>query len=234
MGPLAPRRFRRATQNRSVCCSCDRTPTMPTIPLTHLLAIALAFPLATIASTASADCIDDAAAHHRVNALVLRAIGWHESRLQPAALGRNANGSVDVGAFQINSIHLAELARYGIDRAALADGCIGAEVAAWHYRRQVEQLGDGWQAVGAYHSRTNARAAWYANQVAAILMRWKAMPPGALPFPGDRAIAPGQPAALPPAAAPVPAARGELASTAHRDARGTDGFGVIAYLPPAR
>ena len=207
---------------------------MPTIPHSPLQAIALAFLLATLAMTAHADCIDDAAARHRVNALVLRAIGWQESRLQPAALGRNANGSIDVGAFQINSIHLAELAHYGIDRAALADGCVGAEVAAWHYRRQVERLGDGWLAVGAYHSHTSARAAWYANQVAAILMRWKAMPPGALPFSADCTLAPGQPAVLPPATAPVPASRDELASPRPRDARGTDGFGVIAYRPPAR
>ena len=34
---------------------------------------------------------------------VLRAIGWHESRLDPAAVGHNANGSIDIGAFQINS-----------------------------------------------------------------------------------------------------------------------------------
>ena len=207
---------------------------MPTLPHSPPLAIALAFLLAALASAARADCIDDAAARHRVNALVLRAIGWQESRLQPAALGRNADGSIDVGAFQINSVHLAELARYGIDRAALADGCVGAEVAAWHYRRQVERLGDGWQAVGAYHSRTGARAAWYANQVATILMRWKAMPPGPLPFPPDRTLAPGRPAALPPAAAPGPASRGELASPHIGDSRGTDGFGVIAYLPPAR
>lgn len=140
---------------------------------------------------ARADCIDDAAARHHVNALVLRAIGWQESRLQPQALGHNANGSIDLGAFQINSVHLSELGRYGIDRAALSDGCTSAEVAAWHYRRQVEQQGNSWQAVGAYHSSTPARAAWYANRIAAILTRWNALPPGALPFPAVVTRAPG-------------------------------------------
>jgi hypothetical protein len=160
-------------------------------PRSH--AAALVFALAcTLALAARADCIDDAAARHQVNAMVLRAIGWHESRLQPQALAHNANGSIDVGAFQINSVHLSELGRHGIDRAALADGCTSAEVAAWHYRRQVDRQGNSWQAVGAYHSATPERAAWYANRIASILVRWNALPTGTLPFPPDTTIAPGQ------------------------------------------
>ena len=145
------------------------------------LAAALAAGLAPAASRA--DCIDDAAVRHGVNALVLRAIGWQESRLQAAAVVRDADGSTDRGAFQINSVHLPELARHGIDAAALADGCTSAEVAAWHYRRQVDRDGNTWLAVGAYHSRTPARARHYANQVAAVLRAWGALPPGPPPFP---------------------------------------------------
>ena len=169
---------------------------MPTRSLLHLRTQAAALVAALIASLpllAQADCIDDAAARHQVNALVLRAIGWHESRLQPQALGRNANGSVDVGAFQINSVHLSELGRYRIDRAALADGCTSAEVAAWHYRRQVDRQGNSWQAVGAYHSATPGRAAWYANRIATILMQWNALPSGALPYPPAATLAPAAP-----------------------------------------
>src|ERR1700753_1980157 len=95
-----------------------------------LSALFAAFVLATAANAA---CLDDAAARTPVNGYALRAIGWQESRLQPAAIGRNANGSVDLGAFQINSVHLPELSRYGIASAALADGCVSAEVGAWHY-----------------------------------------------------------------------------------------------------
>ncbi len=198
-------------------------------PTTSRLRVALGGALSAAAIAAQADCIDDAAARHQVNALVLRAIGWQESRLQPAALARNADGSVDLGAFQINSVHLPELGRFGIDRAALADGCVSAEVAAWHYRRQVDQHGDGWQAVGAYHSRTPARAAWYANQIAAILMRWNALARGALPFPVARTLGPGR-APLP---APRAAAPPEIAPpSTHSGA--TDSFREIAYVPTAR
>ena len=199
---------------------------MPTFSNSRLVAIALSL---VFAALAHADCIDDAAARWRVNAYVLRAIGWQESRLRPIAVGRNANGSVDLGAFQINSIHLPELARYGVDRTALSDGCVSADVAAWHYRRQVERLGDGWQAVGAYHSRSADRAAWYANQIAAILMRWNVMPHGSLPFPADRARAPGRTPPSRPAATPSPLA----AATPRIDPAGSD-FGEIAYLPSVR
>jgi soluble lytic murein transglycosylase-like protein len=192
---------------------------MPTMTSFNALAIAVSISIALVAATpvARADCIADAAARHRVNAEVLRAIGWQESRLQPLALGRNADGSIDVGAFQINSVHLPELARYGIDRFALRDGCVSADVAAWHYRRQIDLQGDTWLAVGAYHSRTPARATGYANRVAAILMRWHVLPPGALPFPVDRARGP-----LPPATSPGRRHDADVA------------YDTLAYLPSAR
>jgi hypothetical protein len=204
---------------------------MPTLPVPRLCLAVFAAVLALATPRSHADCIADAAARQQVNADVLRAIGWHESRLQPAALGRNADGSVDLGAFQINSVHLPELARYGIDRAALADGCVCAEVAAWHYRRQIDLLGDNWQAIGSYHSHTPARAAWYANRIAAILMRWKVMPDGPLPFPAERELAPGRPPPEPTSAPPLPAA---MVDPSVADADRRTAFGEIAYLPPAR
>lgn len=138
--------------------------------------------LISMTGVAHADCIDQAAAHHGVNPLVLRAIGWQESRLRPEALGRNTNGTLDIGAFQINSLHLPKLARYGVSPQALTDGCVSAYVGAWHYRQQTQEFGNTWYAVGAYHSRTPARAAWYANQIAQQLMRWQVMPKGPLPY----------------------------------------------------
>ena len=202
---------------------------MPTLPAFHPSAIIPALALATAVLPARADCIDDAAARHQVNAYVLRAIGWQESRLRPTAVGHNANGSLDVGAFQINSIHLPELARHGIAPTALTDGCVSADVAAWHYRRQIDLQGDGWQAVGAYRSRTAARAAWYANRIAAILRAWNVMSPGALPFPADRTLAPGRPLPARRSAPPSP-----LADVTPAAATGAGGFSEIAYLPSAR
>jgi soluble lytic murein transglycosylase-like protein len=145
-----------------------------TRPRAHgtLAAAFVAIAFTSAGTPARADCIDDAAAWHQVNAQVLRAIGWQESRLNPSAIGRNANGSTDFGAFQINSAHLPELARFGVTAQSLADGCVSAYVAAWHYRRQVDRFGNTWAAVGAYHSRTPALAASYAARIASVLQTW--------------------------------------------------------------
>ena len=206
---------------------------MPKLPISRLQAAIAASTLALATPCAHADCIADAAARHQVNAEVLRAIGWQESRLQPAALGRNTNGSIDVGAFQINSVHLAELGRYGIGASALADGCISAEVAAWYYRRQVDRDGDSWLAVGSYHSRNPARAAWYANRIASILMRWRVMPAAGLPFPAERTLGPGR------SPAPSLSARA-IATPTHPTPPapsandGTVAWREVAYLPSPR
>lgn len=99
-------------------------------------------------------CVGQAAAFHGVNADVLHAIILVESDGRPLVVNRNSNGTVDVGMAQINSIHFSELARYGIQPEHLFDECIAAFVAGWHYARQVRRLGNTWQAIGAYHSRT--------------------------------------------------------------------------------
>jgi lysozyme-related protein Hpa2 len=144
------------------------------------------------AHAAPSDCIDDAALHHGVNASVLRAIGWHESRLKPHAIGHNQNGTVDIGAFQINSMHLGKLSKYGVSASSLKNGCVNAYVAAWHYKKQVQEFGNTWRAVGAYHSRTPARSAWYANAIAKVLIKWRVLPPGTLPYAPSTTLAPGQ------------------------------------------
>jgi hypothetical protein len=202
-------------------------------PLHHRSRTLLACVALARISFAHADCIDDAAARHQVNATVLRAIGWHESRLQPQALGRNANGSIDIGAFQINSVHLSELGRYGIQRADLSDGCTSADVAAWHYRRQIDRFGNGWQAVGAWHSLTPGRTHWYANRIAAILMRWNVLPAAPLPFPAAGTPAPDRPART------VSRGGGRVATAAARPSVRPTGltasaFREVAYVPPIR
>lgn len=129
-----------------------------------------------------ADCIDDAALAAGVNPFVLRAIGWQESHLDPGAINRNRNGTLDLGAFQINTIHLKTLSRFGISPGALADGCLSSRVAAWHLKNQVLRFGNSWTAVGAYHSVTPALNAAYASRIAAILLSWGVLPPsGPLP-----------------------------------------------------
>jgi len=75
-------------------------------------------------STPPEQCIVPASTYHTVNPYVLRAILKVESGLKSGALGKNQNGSVDIGIGQINSIHLKELSQFGIGPVHLQDACI--------------------------------------------------------------------------------------------------------------
>lgn len=105
--------------------------------------------------------------------MILRAIGWHESRFRADAMHRNENQSIDMGLMQINSIHLAELKRYGIDARTLQDGCASVYIGAWHLRRKIARYGNTWEAVGAYHSETPALRDRYAQSIIGILRQWQ-------------------------------------------------------------
>lgn len=70
------------------------------------------------------------------------------------AVNRNANGSIDVGIGQVNSIHFKELSAHGITPGSLLYPCVGSYVAAWHLGRQLKLHGNTWFAIGAYHSVT--------------------------------------------------------------------------------
>jgi hypothetical protein len=127
-------------------------------------------------SPARATCFEDAALYQHVNPLVLRAIAWQESRNRPDAMHVNANGSIDYGLMQINTVHLSALARYGIGKDALMSPCKNVYIAAWQLRRQIVRYGNTWAAVGAYHSATPALRDEYARQIAGILRRWEEGP----------------------------------------------------------
>lgn len=105
-------------------------------------------------STREERCILPASAFHIVNPNILRAILKVESSLNPNAVGKNDNGTLDVGIGQMNSMHFKELARHGIAPAHLKDACIGTFVAAWHLRKGIVKNGNTWFAVASYHSGT--------------------------------------------------------------------------------
>lgn len=74
------------------------------------------------------DCVQAAAKYHGVSETVLRAIAWHESKHNAWAVGKNSNGTLDIGRMQVNTIHLSELAKYGVAPEHLLDPCV-SEVA---------------------------------------------------------------------------------------------------------
>lgn len=105
-------------------------------------------------STVSERCIVPASEYHGVNPYVLRAILRVESGLRPGAIGKNNNGTVDVGIGQMNSMHFKELAKHGVPSDYLMDACVGTYVAAWHLKKSVGTHGNNWNAIARYHSAT--------------------------------------------------------------------------------
>lgn len=146
---------------------------VPNMMKMFLRLFTIGFGASLAAAPAHADCFDEAAKYQKVNPLILRAIAWQESHNQPDAMNKNANGSIDYGLMQINSVHLTQLAQYGISTTTLMQPCKSVYIAAWHLRQKMNKYGNTWQAVGAYHSETPSLRDQYSRQIINILGKWK-------------------------------------------------------------
>lgn len=113
-----------------------------------------------------------AAEFHTVNPWILKAILKVESDFDPRAVNRNANGTIDVGMAQINSIHFAKLKRWGIAPADLMDGCVATYVAAWHLANQIRTHGNTWFGIASYHSASHCQNSRYAGLLWNALLGW--------------------------------------------------------------
>lgn len=82
---------------------------------------------------------------------LLYSIGKHESKLNPNAINKNTNGTYDVGIMQINTIHLPELAKYGITLKDLWDPQTNIRVGAWVLAGCVSRHGYTTKALGCYN-----------------------------------------------------------------------------------
>lgn len=120
---------------------------------------------------AHADSIDDAARRYQIDADLLRSIAYYESHLNPNAIHRNENGSIDIGLMQINSIHLPSLSESGISATMLKNERINAQVGASLLRDHIDRYGATWQAVGEYHSHNGALRAQYAKAIHDVYVR---------------------------------------------------------------
>ncbi len=142
---------------------------------------AIAWCSASIALSATAATCDPTGLFDRVgqvygiDPVLLYAIALTESGARPNAIARNANGTVDHGAMQINSVHLPTLAGYGIRREDLMDPCTNVAVGAWVLSNCFARYGVNWQGVGCYNSATPRLRDAYARKVA---YRYNRLRPG--------------------------------------------------------
>jgi len=140
------------------------------IGLLSLLTVAAA----ALPGVAHADenCFEEAGVYQGVNPVILKAIAWFESKGDPEAVHRNADGSVDVGQAQINSVHFGELRRNGVPPGALRNACVNIYVAAWMLKQKMLRYGNTWRAIGAFHSETPRLRDQYARDIHAVLVSW--------------------------------------------------------------
>ena len=110
-------------------------------------------------------CWSQAAARYRLSSDLLYAIARTESSLNPAAVGRNRDGSRDLGLMQVNSRWLPRLASFGISERELLKPCTNIHVGAWILAGNVQRLGYTWNAVGAYNAASPQRRAAYVARV---------------------------------------------------------------------
>ena len=110
-------------------------------------------------------CWDQAAARYQVNEMLLYAIARTESGLNPLAVGRNRNGSHDIGVMQINSAWLPRLATYGVSEQDLLEPCTNIHIGAWILALNFQKLGYTWEAVGAYNAKSPALRRAYVERV---------------------------------------------------------------------
>ncbi|MGY8527618.1 lytic transglycosylase domain-containing protein [Paracidovorax citrulli] len=104
-------------------------------------------------------CWEEAGARYGVDPLLLYSIAKQESGFNNRATNRNKNGTEDVCMMQVNSIHLPQLARYGITRERLmAEPCTCINTGAWvlagayAYYGVPWREGVDWEGVGAYNA----------------------------------------------------------------------------------
>lgn len=126
----------------------------------------------------AADCFDAAGKDAGIDPDLLRAIAWQESRLHYDAIGKNPVSGYGMGLMQIDSQHLGNMKKRGIDRELLVtDICTNIYSGALILAQAFNKWGATWEAVGAYNAgfsgtpKQHVRRMAYARKI--YITYWK-------------------------------------------------------------
>lgn len=116
-------------------------------------------------------CVVQAAAHYRAHPDLVRAVLRTENGTR-GEIRKNKDGSFDMGPMQINSVHLPNLAKFGITKDMLVnDECLNIHIGTYLLQKHIVTAPDVgsplgfWRAVGKYHSATPEKNAEYQKRV---------------------------------------------------------------------
>lgn len=129
-----------------------------------LLLICLIFPAGVSAFQNETDfCFDKAGKAYGINPQLLKSLAKAESGLDPKAINRNTNGTVDMGLMQINSAWIKKL---GLDPAKLlSDPCYNTMVGARILNYCIDSYGYTWKAIGCYNAASNSKRVDYSWKI---------------------------------------------------------------------
>ena len=115
----------------------------------YLIILAIFFNL----SQASTNYFEEAGEYYRIDPKILYSIAKIESKLNPNAINRNTNGTVDIGIMQINSVHMKELNKRGFRREHLFNPKINIFAGAWILRQCFDKHGVSQDGLTCYNGR---------------------------------------------------------------------------------
>lgn len=132
--------------------------------LVTFLLFTIHYPLST---AVYAFCFDEAGKAFGINPFLLRGIARIESNLNPNAINRNTNGSVDIGLMQVNSSWVSNM---GLDPGRLrSDPCYNVMAGSKILKLCIDRHGYTWEAVGCYNAVSRNKRVNYSWKVFGML-----------------------------------------------------------------
>lgn len=133
------------------------------LPIAYCLFLCCLLPAATAFSEEKGFCFEDAGKTYGINPVLLKSIAQIESNLNPKAMNRNQNGSVDIGLMQINSFWIKTL---GLDKNKLiSNPCYNTMTGAKILKQCIDRYGYTWEAVGCYNATSTPKRVRYSWKI---------------------------------------------------------------------